>query len=64
MIRLIFRFIFVLIAIAAILISIQYLFNGGIDTYGSDIKDLGFWGFVKEFFSSIWTGFKDTVGIR
>lgn len=52
---------YVLIAIIT-LIALQWLFNGGIETYSHVIKTEGFFKFLGWFFTSIWEGFKATLG--
>lgn len=65
MIKLIFKIIGWIISIFCFLIALYFFFgNGGM---GIDIfKDMfshGFLDGVKEFFSSMWSGFKSVVGL-
>lgn len=66
MFKLIFKIIWLIIAILAILFTLYFLFEGqgaGIQ----NLKDLfsnGFWEGIKQFFVSIWNGFKFVCGIK
>ena len=66
MIKLIFKIIGWIIAIACVLLTLYFLFSAG----GSGIttlKDLfenGFWDGIKTFFTEIWNGFKTVVGLN
>ena len=65
MIKLIFKIIGIILSIACFLITLYFFFGNG----GSGIeifKDLfsdGFLNGIKEFFISIWNGFKTVVGL-
>ena len=65
MVKKIFKFLWILISIITFLFTLYFLFGNG----GSGIvilKDLfsnGFWNGIKEFFVSIWNGFKTVVGL-
>ena len=65
MIKLIFKIIGILLAIACFLITLYFFFgNGaaGIQIF-EEIFSNGFLEGIKEFFSSIWNGFKTVVGL-
>ena len=65
MIKLIFKIIGILISIVCVIITLYFLFaNGGmgIEIF-KDIFKGGFLEGIKEFFVSIWQGFKTVVGL-
>ena len=65
MIKLIFRIIGWIISIACVLITLYFFFgNGGmgIDIFKDMFKN-GFLEGIKEFFSSMWSGFKTVIGL-
>ena len=65
MIKLIFKIIWLVIAILCVLFTIFFLFanNGyGIELLKSLFED-GFFGGIKNFFVGIWEGFKHVVGL-
>lgn len=65
MIKLIFKIIWYIIGILALLFTIYFLFanNGsGIEQLKSLFSD-GFFNGVKDFFVDIWDGFKHVVGL-
>lgn len=65
MVKLIFKIIWYIIAIVALLLTIYFLFansGSGIE----QLKDLfsdGFFNGIKDFFVGIWEGFKHVVGL-
>jgi len=65
MIKIIFKIIGFLISIACILVTLYFFFgNGGmgIEIFKELFRD-GFGNGLKEFFTSIWEGFKAVVGL-
>ena len=63
MIKTIFKIIWTIIAIVALLLAVYFLFAGnGIEILESLFKD-GVWNGIKDFFIGIWEGFKTTVGL-
>jgi len=63
MVKLIFKIIWIVISILTLLLSLYFLFaQSGIETIKS-IFSAGFLEGIKEFFVSIWDGFKATVGL-
>jgi len=65
MIKLIFKIVGWIIAIACVLVSLYFFFgnNGYGITVFKEIFANGFWEGIKEFFVSIWNGFKTVVGL-
>lgn len=59
MVKIIFKIIWYIIAIIAIILAVYFLVNGG----ATDLADLsaengGFWGGLKQFFVNFWEGIK------
>lgn len=63
MIKLIFKILWNIIAVIALLFTIYFLFAAnGIENLKSIFSD-GFFSGIKDFFVGIWEGFKFTVGL-
>ena len=65
MIKILFKIIGSIISIACILVTLYFLFgNGGmgIEIF-KELFENGFGNGLKEFFTSIWEGFKTVVGL-
>lgn len=65
MIKTIFKILWLIIAIASILLTVYFLFSyegSGIANLKSLFSD-GFFNGIKEFFVEIWNGFKHVVGL-
>lgn len=65
MIKTIFKIIWTIIAIVAVLLTLYFLFandGNGIELLKSLFSD-GFWEGFKNFFVGIWDGFKHVVGL-
>ncbi len=63
MIKTILKILWLIIAIACVLLTVYFLFAAnGIEILKSLFSD-GVWNGLKDFFVGIWEGFKDTVGL-
>ena len=65
MIKAIFKILWIIIAIASVLLTIYFLFSyegSGIENLKSLFSE-GFLNGLKEFFVEIWNGFKHVVGL-
>ena len=63
MVKIIFKIIWYLVAITAIILTLYFLLNGGAEDLGALSTDNGgFWGGIKQFFINFWEGLKASFG--